>query len=107
MKITCSYIYIGNYTIQDHSFAIFEGIDGSVTSYTIEYFDSITGTLCGSALIPSSCCKHGTCKHIFEISPSSASHCLTTTGSASSIGVTGFATNILGNGMNSDPVYIG
>ena len=88
-------------------FQIFEGIDGSATSYTVNYFQidsiTVTNTTCVSVLIPSSSCKHGECKHIFDIS--SLSHCLTAP--VSSIGVTAFATNILGNGVNSDPVFVG
>ena len=72
-------------------------IDGSVTSYTISYTDTISGASCGVATIPASSCSHGVCHHVFEASSSSCpfSHSIT---------VTVFGTNVLGNGTLSPPV---
>ena len=79
---------------------ISDGIDGSATSYTISYLDSISGDLCSSATIPASLCVEGMCNHTFEVSTSSCPPCV-------DINITIYVTNILGNGAISDPITIG
>lgn len=79
---------------------ISDGIDGSATSYTINYLDSISGDFCSSATIPASSCVDGTCNHTFEVSTSSCPPCV-------DINITVYSTNILGNGAISDPLTIG
>ena len=71
-----------------------DGIDGSATSYTINYTDTISGSSCGLATIPASSCSHGVCQNMFELSSSFCPF-------SDSITVTVFATNALGNGTTS------
>ena len=73
------------------------GIDGSATSYTINYADTASGTSCESATIPASSCSGGVCQSVFELS---SSHCPL----SDSITVTVFGTNVLGNGSSSQPI---
>ena len=39
------------------SFHIFDGFDGSITHYTVTFNDSITGDICASTIISSSSCS--------------------------------------------------
>lgn len=70
-------------------------LNGSATSYTINYFDSMSNISCGSVPIPVSSCVGGVCSSVFNVSSS----CSDSTG----IILTVFATNILGNGTESEP----
>ena len=82
------------------SFTISDGIDGSATSYTITYTDTLSGDTCGRATIPASVCLNRMCSHVFEVS---SSNCRP----FSDINVTVFGTNILGNGTVAQSVTIG
>ena len=88
-------------TFMQNSFNISDEVDGSASNYTIIYSDSTFGSICGSAMIPSSVCVGGICSHMFNVFTSSS--CPSSTG----ITVTVFATNVLGNGPLSDPLTIG
>ena len=76
-------------------------IDLSPTSITINYDDATLGTMCGSFNIPASLCESDcACVHVFNIS---LSLCQPTV----NINITGFVTNIFGNGPPSEPIMIG
>lgn len=77
---------------------ISDDIDGSATSYTISYTDSLSGRLCISSLI--SHCENRMCSHQYQLSDSTCPNCV-------DINITVFATNILGNGRSSDAITIG
>lgn len=83
-----------------NSFYIYEGIDGSATTYTIIYSDSSFGSTCSSMKIPASACADGTCSHVYNATNSS---CPPYTG----ITVTVFASNILGDGLLSNSLTRG
>ena len=91
--------------IQD-SFDIFEGIDGSATSYTITYTNSmVSGEICGSrsaTILASSCGDNGMCNHTFNVTSSSLQCPF-----FFDLSVTVFATNPLGNGPVSSPIKAG
>ena len=72
-----------------------------MTSSTITYSDTTTGSVCGMITIPlsSELCLNWTCRHAFEVSSSSCR-------SSSDFTITAFATNLFGNGPISSPVYI-
>jgi hypothetical protein len=72
-------------------------INGSATSYTINYADTISGTSCELTTIPAFSCSHGVCQNVFELSSSFCPF-------SDSITVTVFGTNALGNGIASTPV---
>lgn len=77
-------------------------MNSAAISYTINFTDTIFGTHCGSAVVPtsSSSCGEGTCISTFTIKSASECHPLT------DISVTIFGTNALGNGPSSDPTLI-
>ena len=76
------------------AFKVSDSIDGSATSYTIEYSDSTSSTGCNdSVTIPASLCINNVCNHVFKIA---SSFC-----SPSDISVTAFATNVFGDGPHS------
>ena len=87
------------FVIQE-SFIISDTIDGSATSYTITYADSLSGSTCSSSTISASLCESGTCRHLYQVSNSSCPPCV-------DINITVFASNILGNGSTSDVITIG
>lgn len=76
-------------------------ISGSATSYTVTYYDSTSQNVCGTAIISvlPTFCSSLTCRHVFDVS---ASLCNSSTG----IAIIAFATNVLGNGPKSSPVYV-
>ena len=76
-----------------------DGIDGSATSYTINYTNPRFGHVCESAIIPASQCVNGLCSHFLNLTSSNCTF--------SEIEVSVFGTNILGNGTSTDPVTIG
>ena len=86
--------------MQQPSF-ISDGIDGSVRNYTITYFDSTFGSSCGSANIQASSCVDGICAHNFDILQSSS--CPPST----AIIVSVVASNVLGSGPPSSPLFKG
>ena len=69
-----------------------------MVSHTITYSDATNGNICGTAIIPSRLCEEGVCSHIFEVT----SLCINST----SINVSVSATNILGDGPQTDPVTV-
>ena len=87
------------------SFYITDDIDGSATSYTVTYLplDTLSGRNCYPVqdLIPAPSCLGGVCYSNYSLSSdgNSCSH-------SSNISVGIHATNILGNGPKSVPVYI-
>ena len=82
------------------SFIISDGIDGSATTYTLTYYNSISGIICGSAIVLATTCMDGVCRHTFTYEESAC-------GSSSiSVNVTISATNHLGSGPASDPVMV-
>ena len=68
-----------------------------IHSYSITYYDSISGKNCGSAIIPFSSysCVGGICKHIFDVSFSSCP-------STGDFSITAYATNVFGDGPASN-----
>ena len=92
------YIYAHTY-VQD-SFNISNGIDGSVTSYTITIFSS-TGESCDSITLQASTCREEICNYRLENLTSS---CYS---SSSQIMLTVFASNIIGDGLPSEPIFVG
>ena len=82
------------------AFNITENMDGSATSYIIEYFDEDSTRMCGFDTIePSVSCKNGLCTHFFDISSSNCN-------SLRPISVTVSAENRLGRGAPSTPILI-
>ena len=77
---------------------IFDGIDGSITHYSIVYKDS-NGNICDMVIISASSCANETCGHVLNItqSPCSRSDFLT---------IYSYATNLLGDGVKSDLLII-
>ena len=85
------------------SFFISSNIDGSTISYTIVYTNSSSGDVCNSNVIRASECTNGICDSAFNFDDSSAQpSCLST-----EVSVKVFATNSLGDGVDSDVVAIG
>ena len=80
------------------SFMIYDGMDGTTTHYSIVYEDS-NSIVCDMVTIPASSCANGTCRHTLNLtqSPCSQSDVITTYS---------YATNLLGNSVNSDPLMI-
>ena len=78
---------------------IADGVGGSATSFTIIYSDSKSNSTCGSAIIEAvSCTESGIqCTHSFDTSSSLCP-------SSTSINVTVYATNLIGDGPHSEPV---
>ena len=74
-------------------------IDLSPTLISINYDDATLGTMCGSFYISATLCETE-CIHVFNIS---LSLCPPTV----NINITGFVTNILGDGPPSEPITIG
>ena len=68
-------------------------------NYSVEYYNS-RNNLCDSIAIPASECKEGECKKSLNVS-------LLSCQDSSYIKALVYATNILGNGNKSDPVFIG
>ena len=93
-----SYIHACTY-IQD-SFNISDGIDGSVTSYTITIFSS-TGESCDSITLQASTCGEEIYNYRLENLTSS---CYS---SSSQVMLTVFASNIIGDGVPSVPTFVG
>ena len=85
------------YPLLQDPFMLADRIDGSVLLYTINYTDTLSGTSCGLATIPTSSCRGGVCHHVFEASSSSCPL-------SDYITVTVFGTSVLGNGTSSLPV---
>ena len=81
-------------------FIIYEGIDGSIISYTINYSDSNTGEICGST--SAFCVLGGICNGEFDISSS-----LCRLSSDTSINVTVSVVTNLGEGPQTDPIMEG
>ena len=81
---------------------IYEDINGTVTSYIINYSDSDTGIRCGSSEINSSLCENGVCSEEFDVSFS-----LCRLRPSSDISVTVSAVMTLGEGPQTDPVMEG
>lgn len=79
---------------------ISDGINGSASSYTVLYSDSITNSVCNRAVLNSTSCENGLCTHLFD---TMTSECLISTDIAVSV----VATNALGNGQSSAPVFHG
>ena len=88
------------FALPQDAFNISDGIDGSATSYTVQYSDSVYGYKCGSATIPASGCQGSICTHVFDVSSSSCP-------SSADVNITVSATNILGEGLSSVPMSIG
>ena len=84
-------------SFMQNPFIIYEGIDGSVISYTINYSDSNTGELCAST---SASCVGGVCGGGFDASSSSCRP-------SADINVTVFAVTNLGEGPPTVPVMEG
>ena len=84
------------------SFFISDGIDGSAISYTATYVDTLSGSMCGSVIILASSCVDNICTIKYPLS-SDNNKCPHST----NLTVVVYATNILGNGPESIPVYIG
>jgi hypothetical protein len=82
------------------SFFIYEDIIGSATSYTIKYFDSATGAICGLHSINATSCISEVCSNEFEISSSLCTP-------SSDINVTVSAVTILGEGPQTNPTKEG
>ena len=77
------------------TFNVSDNIDGSATSYTIQFSDSTSSTDCkDSVTIPASSCSGRVCNYEFEIANSSCSL-------SADITVTAFATNVFGDGRHS------
>lgn len=89
--------------MQDNSMMQFNGsdeeIDSSTTSYTLLYYDSLSGIMCDLVTIELILCQSRACSHEFKISSSS---CLTT----ANINVTAFGSNVFGDGPTSSPSMI-
>ena len=87
--------------IQD-PFIIYDGINGTATSYMIYYSDSDTGKLCGSSKLSPSLCDIGICSEEFydivELSMCRAS---------ANINVTVSVITTLGEGPQSNPIKEG
>ena len=75
-----------------------DDIDWSIINYTVKYRNSF-GRDCHSATFPVSYCTNGDCKHELELS---STMCLP----SAYINLTIYATNLLGDGPNSDPLTI-
>ena len=78
-----------------------DGTETSIASYTINYYDTISGSTCGTVSIPisPSLCIGLTCWHALEVSTSSCN-------SSAKVTVVAFATNAFGDGPFSIPVNI-
>lgn len=82
-------------------FNIAEGIDGSAASYNIIYTDTESGgILCDSIKVPAFGCQGSLCSHLFDVS--SSYYCVNST----NISVAVSATNVLGDGPASEPVFV-
>ena len=81
------------------SFNITDEVDGSAASYTITYTDSTFSYICGSTVISASTCESGVCSDWFDIASSPCAR-------STSVMVTAFATNLLGDGPPSQPIEI-
>ena len=77
---------------------ISDGFDGSATNYTIIYSDSASGRPCDSVTISASACINGLCNHMFDI-PSACFN-------FDSVIITVFASNVLGDGPSSEPIFL-
>ena len=77
-----------------------EGINGSTTSYTINYSDSSTGEVCNSNEINSTSCVGGVCSDEFDVSSSLCTP-------SSDINVTVSAMTNLGEGPGTNPIKEG
>ena len=71
-------------------------INDAATSYTVTYFDSLSGIRCGSENISASLCIDRRCSKTFYLSLLCSN--------STSISVSVYATSILGDGRESDPV---
>ena len=85
-----------------HWQTLLQGIDGSACSYTVNYTDSISGTLCATATISAASCMHSVCEHVLKL-PSLLTFCPT----LSNVTVTVFGTNRLGMGPPSNLTFTG
>ena len=76
-----------------------EGIDGSVSSYIFNF--TFSNPECDSILItvPITSCNSGVC----TLEDNTIIHCFS---ESSEVVVTAFASNILGESLTSDPIYI-
>ena len=82
------------------SFNITDDIDGSATSYIIEYSEVPTNSVCATETVsPSASCVDGLCTHFFDISRSGCD-----LSGPISVAVSGV--NRLGQGVPSNPVLI-
>ena len=84
------------------AFNITDGMDGSATSYIIEYFEASTSgmTLCADDTVePSDSCVDGLCTHFFDLSSSSCDL-------SGPISVAVSAVNRLGRGASSNPILL-
>ena len=81
---------------------ISDGIDGSVIAYMIMYYSSTRSRkICDLAIVTvsPSFCTGLICRHVFDVSTSFCH-------SSTEIAIAAVATNVLGNGPESSPVYI-
>jgi hypothetical protein len=83
------------------SFMISDGIDGSAISYTLTYYNSISGIICGSAIVLASTCMEGVCRHTFTYEKSACG-----SSSINNVNVTISAANHLGSGPASNPITV-
>ena len=75
-------------------------INGSASTYTIVYTDSVFGTVCGGAEIDFVLCERELCRHLFD---SLTSECSATT----NIEISVSAINALGEGPSSPSIFQG
>ena len=81
-------------------FNVSQLIDGSASTYTILYSDSVNGTvICDSVNVSASECHSGTCFNYFNLTSSSCS--------TKNITVTVYGSNIFGSGIQSPPIVKG
>ena len=99
--IICIVLHIVSRSCIQAAFNITDNMDGSATSYIIEYFDEdSTNSMCASDTIEASVsCVNGLCTHFFDISSSSCNR-------LRPISVTVSAENRLGRGAPSAPIVI-
>ena len=83
--------------VHQETFNISYGVDGSATSYTVNYTESTSGIVCASNAFLAMSCTNGICENEFKFTSSSCSP-------SSIITVTAAGTNPLGTGLLSDPV---
>ena len=102
MRYFGTWVHKKNDDFLQGNFNISNTIDGSTTTFTIIYNDSISDEYCSPPIIiPASSCANGICSHVFDVL--SSSDCPAST----NITTTVFASNILGNGPLSNSATSG